>query len=89
MVASSEGMLVRREMTDLEDEVWDDPDRNVLHILVSHRRTGAPEDVLTGAVRTPAEMWASCLAEFIGDGAADLECQWASTMKGPPLREPE
>jgi hypothetical protein len=31
----------------------------------------APEDALTSAVRAPAEMWTSRLAESVGDGAAD------------------
>jgi hypothetical protein len=64
-------MLVRQEMTGLEDEVWDDPVDLVPRILVSHRRTGAPEDAVTSAVRAPASMWTSRPAESVGDGAAD------------------
>jgi hypothetical protein len=64
-------MLVTREMTGLEDEVWDDPVDLVLRILVSHRRTGVPEDALTSAVRAPAEIWTLRLVESVGDGAAD------------------
>jgi hypothetical protein len=49
-------MLVLREMTELEDEVWDDP-VDVLHRrLVSHPRKGVPEDALASAVRARAEM---------------------------------
>jgi hypothetical protein len=40
-------------------------------IIVSHCRTGAPEDALTSAVRTRAEMWNLRYAESVGDGAAD------------------
>jgi hypothetical protein len=47
-------MLVTREMTGLKDEVWDDPVQNYVRILVSHRRTGAPEDALTRAGRSPS-----------------------------------
>jgi hypothetical protein len=43
----------------------------VPRILASHRRTGVPEDALTSAVCSPAEMWTSRLAESVGDGAAD------------------
>jgi hypothetical protein len=64
-------MLVTRELTDLEGDVWDDPVDLVLRIVVSHRRTGVLEDALTSAVRAPAEMWTSRIAESIGDGAAD------------------
>jgi hypothetical protein len=58
-------------MTELKDEVWDDPVHNVPRILVSHRRTGVPEVALTSVVRTHTEMRTSRLAESIGDGAAD------------------
>jgi hypothetical protein len=64
-------MLVTREMIDLEDEVWDDPVDLLPCILVSQPRAGVPEDSLTSAVRAPAEMWTSRLAESVGDGAAD------------------
>jgi hypothetical protein len=64
-------MLVTREMTDLEDDAWDDPVDFVPRILVSHRRTGVPEDALTRAVRAPAEMWTSRLSKSVGEGAAD------------------
>jgi hypothetical protein len=58
-------------MTELEEEVWDDP-VNVLHRhLVSHPRICVPKDTLTSAVRTRAEMQTSRLAESAGDGAAD------------------
>jgi hypothetical protein len=64
-------MLVTREMTELEDEVWDDP-VDILHRrLVGHPEKGVPEDALTSAVSTRAEMWTSRLAESVGDGAAD------------------
>jgi hypothetical protein len=63
-------MLVTREMTDLKDEVWDDP-VDVLHrLLVNYPRKGVPEDALTNAVRSRAEVWTSRLAESAGDGAA-------------------
>jgi hypothetical protein len=58
-------------MTGLEDEVWDNPVHNVPRILVSHRQTGAPDGSLARAVRAPAEMWNSRLAESVGDGAED------------------
>jgi hypothetical protein len=58
-------------MTELEDEVWDDPVHNVPRILVSHRRAGATEGALIRAVRTRAEMWNSRLAESIEDSTAD------------------
>jgi hypothetical protein len=35
-------MLVAREMTDLEGDVWDDPVDLVLRILVINQRTGVP-----------------------------------------------
>jgi hypothetical protein len=41
-------------MTELEDEVWDDPIDDLHRILVSHPRKGALEDALTSAVRTRA-----------------------------------
>jgi hypothetical protein len=44
-------MLVTREMTGLEDDVWDDLVDLVPRILVSHPRKGVPEDALTSAVR--------------------------------------
>jgi hypothetical protein len=58
-------------MTDLEDEVWDDPVNLVPRILVSHRRKGFSKDALISAVRARAEMWTSRLAESAGYGAAD------------------
>jgi hypothetical protein len=59
-------------MTDLEDEVWDDPvDLFVLRILVTHPCKGVPEDALTSAVRAPAEMRNLRLAECVGDGTTD------------------
>jgi hypothetical protein len=49
-------MFVMREMTQLEDEAWNDP-VDVLHRrLVSHPRKGVPEDALASAVRARAEM---------------------------------
>jgi hypothetical protein len=58
-------------VTGLDYEVSDDPVHNFHRILVSHRRTGAPEDALARAVRAPAAMWNLRLAESVGDGAAD------------------
>jgi hypothetical protein len=71
MVASSEFMLVKREMAELEGDVWDDPVGDLHRLLVSHPRKGVPEYALTSEVRTRAEMWTSRLAESVGDGAAD------------------
>jgi hypothetical protein len=49
-------MLVKRKMTELKDDVWDDP-VDVLHRrLISHPWTGVPEDALTSEVRIRAEM---------------------------------
>jgi hypothetical protein len=59
-------------MTGLDDEVWDDPVQKFPRILVSHRRTGVPEDALTRAVCNRAEMQTSRLAESVGDGAANV-----------------
>jgi hypothetical protein len=70
-IASSELILVTREMTDLEDEVWDDTVHNFHLILVSPSRKGAPEGVLTRAVPAPAAMWNLHLAKSVGDGATD------------------
>jgi hypothetical protein len=64
-------MLARREMIGLDGDVWDDPVHLVPRILVSHRRTGVPEDALTSAVRASAEMWNLRVAGSVGDGAAD------------------
>jgi hypothetical protein len=58
-------------MAGLDYEVWDDPVHNFYRIIVSHRRTGVPEDDLSSAVRAPAAMWNSRLAESVGDGADD------------------
>jgi hypothetical protein len=71
MAACSEWMLVTREMTELEDDVWDYSFHVAYRLLVNHPRTGVPEDALTSAVRNPAEMWKSRLAESVGDDAAD------------------
>jgi hypothetical protein len=70
-------MLVKREMTGLDDDVFP-------RILVSHRRTGVPEDAFTSAVRTRAEMWTSRLVESVGDGAADavVVALYMSTPQG-------
>jgi hypothetical protein len=53
-------------MTDLEDEVWDDPVDLLPRTLVSHPRKGVPEEALSSAVRAPAEMSTSRLAESVG-----------------------
>jgi hypothetical protein len=77
-------MLVKREMAELEDEVWDNP-VDVLHRhLVSYPRKGVPKDALTSAAHARAEMWTSRLAESIGDGAADavVVALDMSTLKG-------
>jgi hypothetical protein len=73
-------------MTGLDYEVWDGPVQKYVlftkfapvgvvekyvRILVSHRRTGSPEDALTRAVRAPAAMWNLRLAKSVGDGATD------------------
>jgi hypothetical protein len=58
-------------MAELERDVWDDLVDLPLRILGSHPRKGVPEDALKRAVRAPAEMWTSRLAESVGDGAAD------------------
>jgi hypothetical protein len=61
-------------MTGSDYKVWDDTVHNFPNfhrILVSHRRTGAPEDALTRAGRAPAALWNLCLAEPVGDGATD------------------
>jgi hypothetical protein len=58
-------------MTGLDYEVWYDNVHNFSRILVSHRRTGAPEGALTRTVRAPAAMWTLRLVESVGDGAAD------------------
>jgi hypothetical protein len=44
-------------MAGLDYEVWNDRVHNFPRILVSHRRTGAPEDAVTRTVRAPAAMW--------------------------------
>jgi hypothetical protein len=58
-------------MTELEDNVWDDPVYSLHCILVSNPRKGIPKDGLPIAVRTRAEMWTSRLAGSVGDSAAD------------------
>jgi hypothetical protein len=58
-------------MTGSDYEAWSDPVHNFPLILVSHRRTGAPEDALARAGRAPSAMWNLRLAESVGDGAAD------------------
>jgi hypothetical protein len=58
---------------------------DVLHRrLVSHPRTGVPENALKSAVRARAEMRTTCLAESVGDGAADtvLVALDISTLQG-------
>jgi hypothetical protein len=40
-------------------------------ILVSHRRTDAPEDAHTRTARAPAAMWNLRLAESVRNGATD------------------
>jgi hypothetical protein len=62
-------MLVTREMTKLEDEVWDDPVDVFHRRLVSHPRKDVPEDALTSSVRICAEIRTSRLAKSVGDGA--------------------
>jgi hypothetical protein len=57
-------------MTELKDEVWDNP-LDVLHRrLVSHPRKGVPEDALTSAVRSRTAVWTSRLVKAVGDDAA-------------------
>jgi hypothetical protein len=69
MAASSERILITREMAELEDEVWDNL-VDVLHRrLLSHPRKGVLKDALT--VRARAEVRTSRLAESVGDGSAD------------------
>jgi hypothetical protein len=64
-------MLVAREMTEMEDEVCDNPVDILDCRLVSHPRKGVSEDSLTSAVRSRAETRTSRLAKSVGDGAAD------------------
>jgi hypothetical protein len=47
MITNSGGILVTREMIELEDEVWDDP---VDILFVSQPQKGVPEDALTSSV---------------------------------------
>jgi hypothetical protein len=70
-------------MTELKDDVWDDPIHKIPRLLVSHRRTGAPEDALKSAVRAPAKIWTSRLAESVGDAAED------SVVVGLDMSTPE
>jgi hypothetical protein len=64
-------MLITQEMTELEDDAWDDPVDVLHYLLVSHPRKDVPEDALTSPVRTRAEMKTSHLTESVGGGAAD------------------
>jgi hypothetical protein len=72
-------------MTGLDYEVWDDTVHNIHRILVSHRRAGAMEGAITRAVRAPAAMWNSPLAESVGDGATDAVVV-ALDMSNPQYR---
>jgi hypothetical protein len=77
-------------MTGLDDEVWDDPVRNVPRILVSHRRAGQAFRKAPLQVRSVpfAEMWTSRLTAFVEDGAADAVVV-ALDMSNPQGQRPK